>query len=324
VFFPLTTTMADAAALHDLWFDMILQICMAGAALLFYGIYIILFVLAIVTLSRRKTAGRRVLLVATWSMAALATGQIVVVLASCVVSIQISQQILVSSADPNAGPVTVSLTLYNALSTAQNVAWPINNLVTDALFLYRCYVIWGRKWTVVFVPGILILATLGIGLFLTFTTSALPSSIGYLMGAVTNVVLMVLTAGRIWWIRGETLHVGLDQIVRSRCNTAVAIILESGALYCVCVILLAVTAPRHDVPEGALFYVVVGISSQVINIAPTLTIVRVGLGHNIQDSIEEWAKDSRPTSCSKRDLAMGRGEKFSPSSVEVLDIRPEV
>ncbi|KAJ7214907.1 hypothetical protein GGX14DRAFT_609738 [Mycena pura] len=312
--------MADAAALHDLWFDMILQICMAGVRtilnspalstkeprLLCYstvrssghaprispliataGIYIILFVLAIATLSRRKTAGRRVLLVATWSMVALATGQIVVVLASCAVSIQISQQILVSSADPNAGPVT----------------------------LYRCYVIWGRKWTVISVPGILILATLGIGLFLTFTTSAFPSSIGYLMGAVTNIVLMVLTAGRIWWIRGETLHVGLDQIFRR---------LESGALYCVCVILLAVTAPRHDVPEGTLFYVVVGISSQVINIAPTLTIVRVGLGHNIQDSIEKWARDSRPTSYSKRDLTMGRGEQFPPSSVEVLDIRPEV
>jgi len=316
--------MTDSASgvVHELWVAMTFQLCMTGAALLFYGIYINLFVLAIVTLSRRRTAGRNVMLVASWLMAVLGTAQLILVLASCTVSLQMSQQIVESSIDPNSGPQSLTLwTMYDGLSRAQNIAWPVNNLLTDTLFLYRCYIIWGRNWKVVCVPAILILATFGIGCFLPFSPAAFPATVGFLMVAVTNVVLMMLTAGRIWWIRRDAFHVGLDKTVQGRYNTAVAIILESGALYCICVLLLAITAPMNSVSGEITFYVLVGLTSQMTNIAPTLTIVRVGLGHNIQDTIEKWAPN--PTNQNTERLSQGQDKESPASSSKVLYIRPE-
>jgi len=217
-------------------------------------------------------------------MAVLETGQMILVLACCVISIQTMQQILQSAH----GPAPILTTIYNILCAVQNIAWAVNNLITDALFFYRCYIIWGRSWAVACVPLFLILSTFGVGCFLLLpnTVTQVPESIGFIMVAVTNVVLMVLTAGRIWWVRRAASHVGLDKTIRSRYTHIVAVILESGALFCICVILLAVTVSRRNVPgpEGVLYYVVVGISSQVMNIAPMLTIVRVCRGHNIQDS----------------------------------------
>ncbi|KAJ7214905.1 hypothetical protein GGX14DRAFT_609734 [Mycena pura] len=273
--------MTDTAVLHKVWGDMILQICMAAGGLLFYGIYLNLFFLALILLSRRKSAeGKKVLLAATWAMAVLETGQMIIVLACCVISIQIMQQILQS---PH-GPAPILMTIYNILSAVQNIAWAVNKRSLRSF--YRCYIIWGRNWAVACVPGFLILSTFGIGCFLLLGTTQVPESIGFILVAVTNVVLMALTAGRIWWVRRAASHVGLDKTIRGRYTHVVAVILESGALFCICVILMAVTVSRRSVPgpEGVLYYVVVGISSQVMNIAPMLTIVRVGRGHNIQDS----------------------------------------
>ncbi|KAJ7208954.1 hypothetical protein GGX14DRAFT_633045 [Mycena pura] len=282
-------------------------------------IYIVLFILAVVTLSRRKTAARNVLLAASWLMAVLGTAQIILTLASCGVSIQISQNNPDTSTGPNDEHRILALgSLYDALS----IVWSINN------------------WKVVCAPGILILATFGIlGCFLPFAKNVeIPSTlkIGFSLIAATNVMLMVLTgkrisspnvlrsrnklAGRIWWIRREAFHVDLDQTVCSRYNTAVAIILESGALYCICIILLVVTALLHTVSGRITFYLLLGLTPYMTDIAPTLTIVRVGLGHNIQDTIEKLS--TKPPNQSE--LLFRQVEDSLHRSPEALNIRPEV
>lgn len=114
-------------------------------------------------------------------------------------------------------------------------------------------------------------------------------------------------------------HVGLDDAFRTHYNTAVTIMfawfdvlptkplnlshrLESGAIYCVCLIIVVIILSLEQIPVIFLG-ITVGLSRQVLvsrrsrhclietsspilqNIAPTLTIVRVGLGHNIQDTV---------------------------------------
>ncbi|KAJ7111269.1 hypothetical protein C8R44DRAFT_799233 [Mycena epipterygia] len=131
----------------------------------------------------------------------------------------------------------------------------------------------------------LILSTLVTGcLDAAFSLSGFDLRTPYILGTVTNVILVALTAGRILWIRRETFYVGLDDKFRNRYNIAVVIVLESGAVYCMYGILLVIVMSLKPIPmifEG----VAAGLARQIINIAPTLTIVRVGLGHNIQDTI---------------------------------------
>ncbi|KAJ7083866.1 hypothetical protein C8R44DRAFT_822126 [Mycena epipterygia] len=182
------------------------------------------------------------------------------------------------------------------LLVTEYVIFAMNYVVTDSLFLYRCYVIWGSQKKVVILPGVLILSTLVIGCVDGVSVSLAPVGdldvrIPYVMGLAINLVLLGLTAGRIWWMRRATVHAGLDDAFRTRYNTAVTIILESGAIYCICLIVVVITLSfEHDVPVIFLG-ITVGLSKQVLNIAPTLTIVRVGLGHNIHDTVTKTTEN---------------------------------
>ncbi|KAJ6594773.1 hypothetical protein B0H19DRAFT_1096683 [Mycena capillaripes] len=101
------------------------------------------------------------------------------------------------------------------------------------------------------------------------------------MVLLTNVVLTVLTAGRIWWMRRDACIVLESAHVR-KYDTAIAmIILESGAIYCLAIIiyLTAVSvpvlnnSPASDIVRAAL--------PQIMNIVPTLIIVRTGLRRSV-------------------------------------------
>ncbi|KAJ7663387.1 hypothetical protein DFH06DRAFT_1324847 [Mycena polygramma] len=170
----------------------------------------------------------------------------------------------------------------NALTIAQNVLFPVNKSQ-----LYRCYTLWGARWKVVMVPGFLMLSTFAVGCMAAapnLSSDADFQRSPYILATATNLVLMLLTAGRIWWIRRVTLHVGSDSKIRQeRYSSVIAMILESGALYCVATVLLTITAPLE---QSAL---VEAAATHLVNIVPTLIIVRVGLGYHTQDNTEVGA-----------------------------------
>ncbi|KAJ6505512.1 hypothetical protein C8R45DRAFT_972926 [Mycena sanguinolenta] len=107
---------------------------------------------------------------------------------------------------------------------------------------------------------------------------------GYGMGLVANIVLMILTAGRLWWMSRASAHAHLPTTIKNRYSTTISIILESGAIYCLCAGMLAVSVMSNS--TGTFYLVMEGIAFQAVNIAPTLTVVRVGLGHNVLDSVD--------------------------------------
>ncbi|KAJ6564361.1 hypothetical protein B0H19DRAFT_77632 [Mycena capillaripes] len=192
--------------------------------------------------------------------------------------------------------------LFFALDVAQNVLFALNVLVADLLFLWRCYVIWGNQRSVVFLPGLSVAATAAVSVGYCVTlrgsagpvsrldhTSAVDPRIPFILGVFTNLVLMALTAGRIWWIRQQARMVcGRENIFERRYGMALTLILESGALYCLCAILVAIfKSPNASLVASAIFDAV---GNQGVNILPTLIVVRIGLGHNIQDTIQEFAR----------------------------------
>ncbi|KAF7342284.1 hypothetical protein MVEN_01816500 [Mycena venus] len=230
----------------NLYWDQLAQ----GSAMLviemfFYGFYLNLFLVAIYTLFHHKTAGKRVLLTFTWVMAILDTTQMVLRLVTNFMEAHLFLRVVQHDIDSDAASKFASSVTgaLNSLNLAQNGIFSFNNFVTDSLFLYRCYMIWGSQWKVIMFPGLLVLSTFVAGcVSITSPNDQTLEKTPYIMAAITNFILLFLTAGRIWWIRRNARHIGTTAL-KDRYSKVIAMIVESGAMYCVFAILLVVTYP---------------------------------------------------------------------------------
>ncbi|KAJ6449894.1 hypothetical protein C8R45DRAFT_1114447 [Mycena sanguinolenta] len=184
------------------------------------------------------------------------------------------------------------LQLYNTFFIVDAIIMVANNLVTDVLFSYRCYFVWGlRKWVLIG-PGLGMIATWS-GLSPRLAANRSQKIVfltPYLTAVVTSVLLMCLTAGRIWYIRREARSEAGGRILYPRRDTAITMILESGSIYCLAIIVWVVAQSiiyqfPNSGPESVyiFFGVASGVWSQIVvsavltNIAPTLILVRIGL-----------------------------------------------
>ncbi|KAJ7348013.1 hypothetical protein DFH08DRAFT_808781 [Mycena albidolilacea] len=217
------------------------------------GIYINLFLLSIYTLTRRREApGNRVLIAASCVMAIVGTTQVGVNIAETVALARFVQQIVhVQVLNPPKSMTTVMVVESGLLS--------INKYFYTAFQLYRCFVIWGFQKKILVLPALLMLSTFG---------QALRKSCGdYIGGNTQNSVCTncicpgAASVGRILWIRRAALHVGLDSSVRSQYNKAIGIILESGALYCIATIFLAIAVVFQD----DIYHIGISVSQEMLN-----------------------------------------------------------
>ncbi|KAJ7752672.1 hypothetical protein B0H16DRAFT_1546146 [Mycena metata] len=208
------------------------------------------------------------------------------------------------------------------LELADNAVFAVN--------LYRCYLVWGYRVKPVLLPGILILATTAMAIVSLVEGSSssdfvllggrlqiMTTTTAYGLGLAANVLLMALTAGRIWWMRRTLANIpGLHSSIDTRFSAVISIILESGSIYCFSAFLLAITLTT--VGSSNNFYsVLVGIAYQAVNIAPTLTVVRVGLGHNIEDAVKRgFTQPPEPIVSTKLDGC-------SPGS-QMVDLHPNL
>ncbi|KAF7342285.1 hypothetical protein MVEN_01816600 [Mycena venus] len=275
-----TQCVLNSTALNVNWDDMV-----TGSAATGVGFYLNLSIVAIYTLIHRKTAGKQVLLAFTWAMTVLGTTQMALRLAASVLGVHLFRRFIQHGMGLDASS-TFSLSAnrpYNSLILCESATFVINNLVTDSLFLFRCYMIWGSRWKVIVFPGLLVVSTFVAGCVAiaspTVSASQTLQQAPYIMAAITNLVLLFLTAGRIWWIRRGARQIGTTGL-EDRYSKVIAMIVESGAIYCIFTILLIVTYPM-----GFPFAVLQVIAMHLVNIVPTLIIVRVGLGQHTQPTL---------------------------------------
>ncbi|KAK7028508.1 hypothetical protein R3P38DRAFT_2936846 [Favolaschia claudopus] len=255
----------------------------------FYALYLGLFGRATYTLRNRATEGRTFILRICTLVSANHLLQSLVTL-----------------------PVSLPerMKIYQALSVAQDVTLLANEFVYNS-FGYRCYVIWGYRKKVLILPGALMLSTLITGTMASSWANrphiTFAGLLPYILALLTNVVLVILTAGRIWWKRREAIHVGAEGLLRKRYDAVIAMIVESGAVYCVCVVLLSITGGigggqfRREAgylasTHGGLtattqrrskmmwYTVEQSAAAHLANIIPTLIIVRSGVGNNVADT----------------------------------------
>ncbi|KAF8188215.1 hypothetical protein K438DRAFT_1834050 [Mycena galopus ATCC 62051] len=255
-------------ALFNVYWDLVLSEILDTSV----PIFLILFFIAIRNLGRRETAGKSVLLTFSWALAALGTAQAVLSISRTIETLRLLNKVVKQGADLNPSP---------------DVVFVVNNLTADLLFLYRCYVIWGPQKKVLVVPGTFILLTVVLGCIASTQPLGPISTAGYTIGAATNLTLVAFTAGRIWLKRRDAIHIDTNSTLRNRYSTVIAMIVESGALYCFFAILCAITSQFKESAIGHItFDVIASALAQLMNILPTLIIVRAGMGHNIQDRIE--------------------------------------
>ncbi|KAJ7108232.1 hypothetical protein C8R44DRAFT_986792 [Mycena epipterygia] len=283
--------------------------------ILLYGILLVLFFIASYLLYHRTGGARRSFATATAAMAVLATLQLAIHIRDTVAAFQILQLAVQGEVWPHSANAIRANNLYTNLYTVEDFILVTNNLVTDSLFLYRCFMVWGRSVRVVAVPMIMIFTTTLLGYisayqndYLNPTRHRVDFRIAFIMSMVTNVVLMGLTAGRIWWIQRDTSRV-LGAASAQKYNTVIAIILESGAIYCLTLVLyligisllkLELKAPSFYcmcmIPPHPVVNVFRGAIPQIMNIAPMLIIMRVGLGHGVGDSVQSGSDAGLPVS----------------------------
>ncbi|KAJ7630189.1 hypothetical protein FB45DRAFT_1058245, partial [Roridomyces roridus] len=248
-----------------------------SASFILYGFYVHYFFSTIRPLSRRITKAQIPLLIAIWVMLLLGTTHTILGFTRDILYFRYIQKLVRAYIPWSEDPL---FRKYNILAMTQNILFAANNLLTDTFLLYRCYLIWNCRVRVILIPGMLMIAAFVPGLLqslvLNYHFSLLESLSTFLMATVTNMLLTGLIAGRVWWMKHEVSHYTetYDSVFRTRYGTAMKIILESGALYCVTSILLTVTTP---LTTGAGWYfhsILFALGWQIVNIIPTVALVR--------------------------------------------------
>ncbi|KAJ7227970.1 hypothetical protein B0H12DRAFT_234324 [Mycena haematopus] len=278
----------DSAEFEDRWRTMLFTVSVNSTVLLLYALYVILFLYSVRTL-RRNLPSRKFLVATTWIMFLLATAGTGIVVSTTGISMRIVYLLVQGYTDGSARLLSV----YQSLALGQDIILAVNNLVTDLLFLHRCYVIWGSRKRILVLPVIMILATVvggcvtGLGYYRVVTLEIpINPRLPFIMGGITNISMMCLTAGRIWYIRQELRAVDGLKPLRQQYDVVVAMILESGILYCFCVIIYVISI---SINKSSLFGTIFngvawGLVQVGVNIVPTLILVRVGMGRSTENT----------------------------------------
>ncbi|KAF8496499.1 hypothetical protein F5888DRAFT_391838 [Russula emetica] len=227
----------------------------AGA--IFFGAYVVLASTALYLLCRReKTVTTIVMMVLTVVMFGISATMIS--LETCLFADGLLH--------PQKYPKTV-IDFYGPETTAQIILQGINSILSDSIVIWRAYVVWGRRLSVVIVPIVLLV---GVG-FSSFagafaqsrayhepnfaaafekTMIALPSLTLATNVAATSLVLSRIFALHIMMRRAERLD-GLGSLIGqggTRYRRLLKILIESGGMYCLtwlillCLILTGSTA----------------------------------------------------------------------------------
>ncbi|KAK0482382.1 hypothetical protein IW261DRAFT_1562073 [Armillaria novae-zelandiae] len=170
--------------------------------------------------------------------------------------------------------------LWSSWSLVENSAWVLTVLVADAFLIYRTFIVWMNKCTVVVVPLLLFVADAGAGIYvlviLAKSTTMLHRQLNAnrafgVMTLVVNVVCTALISYRIWIVRRNVsgTRLGPDPL-----TGVIALIVESAVVYTVLLICLIITLGLGSF----VYYVLFDIQSAVIGIVFSMIIIRVSQG----------------------------------------------
>ncbi|KAA1472247.1 hypothetical protein DENSPDRAFT_838462 [Dentipellis sp. KUC8613] len=191
--------------------------------------------------------------------------------------------------------------------------------IADALLITRCFILWQHKRWIVYPLVFLLLATLAcifatvyydaaiyhIRVTTPLSEDSLPegwaknenlyfvmSSTRYAFTLVTNVLATLCISFRVWSVKRE-LQCTLGKAGGSKhYDAAIAIIIESGAVLSISFMIALIciyTTPLYSIIAS-------NVAFQLVGIAPTMIIIRVGLASGIESEAPVQLSDQAPRS----------------------------
>ncbi|THU89568.1 hypothetical protein K435DRAFT_969017 [Dendrothele bispora CBS 962.96] len=229
-----------------------------GVQLFLYGMYIPLFGVCIHVIRKRKRGNYKLHITLTTALFILCTTTVILNLIN----------------------VAEAVKMEMPTNLAMIGVYMLANVCADLIMLQRCYVIWGANIYIIVIPFI------GLCINFAFGVSVLAYKSTYLvvffiMTLVENIILTSLTAGKIFWINHEA-GIILGSAVQTRYRMIAAMIMESSILYSTAIIAGVVSIYARNVLASE---IAVNSQTQLVGIAPTLLVVRVGLGIDVKDVI---------------------------------------
>ncbi|KAJ6587896.1 hypothetical protein B0H19DRAFT_1247622 [Mycena capillaripes] len=113
----------NASTFRELWDDTVVDMCGTWVSIFLYAFYLNLFFVAIYTLARRNTAGKKVLLGFTWATVVLATTQMALRLSTSVTNVRTLLQFIEQK------PIERSIGASETLRLAQGALYCIGALL---------------------------------------------------------------------------------------------------------------------------------------------------------------------------------------------------
>lgn len=232
--------------------------------ILLYGVHLVLLCLCAFFLIRKSSLLRTIILLSLITIFALATADVALTFnlvlhdIPAVIKLELSPNTLVKH-----------VLLKHSLFVT-------NNIIADALLLYRCYLVWDRNRFVSCGCVALILAETILGYYSaeTFTLEQVLVPFYYWIVFAINIIITATTAGRMWWIARVTRATLGLQHTRSY-KIAIVILIESGAIYALSIMLLVMLWFK---PYNLIFNVIV---YRMVGITPTMMIVQIEVGGRV-------------------------------------------
>ncbi|KAF7300437.1 hypothetical protein HMN09_00927400 [Mycena chlorophos] len=248
---------------------------------LLYALCMAFLAFAIFTLHHRARAARvantRFWLICSYAMVLMSTTQVALNFVDLALSLQLLERTL-----GDAQPVQQCVDApwpKSAVEAAQWLLFAVNVIFADAIFIYRCYLMWASSLKVIIAPCILLLGTLVTGV-IDALDLPMDQRIPLLLGVATNLLLVGLCGWRIHQIRRDARAVGSrDPGLQTRYGSVLAVIAESGALYIATALIVIITR-SIDNGDSVVYFFALGAATHTVNIVPTLAIVRTGLGYS--------------------------------------------
>ncbi|KAJ7643921.1 hypothetical protein FB45DRAFT_896440 [Roridomyces roridus] len=275
--------MAGTSDFDSAWEQVVPYLIKTTVALFLNAVYDVLVVLALYFVRRRDPAGKRILICAIIVMFIFA----LVEMALQIVTVAYAMQALYSAVHSQyEGALDTLKTMSNILGFVEEFLLIMNNAIADAFFMYRCYVVWGYNRKVVVLPAVISVITIGVGYATLVRDHFSPpqyfidTRIVFGLVMFNNLFLTCLTAGPIWRSRRNLQVVGQTKFIY-RYNIAMAMLLESATIYFICITIGIIIVSLGGFAVSLVPQTVYGIFSQLMNIVPTLVIVQVSLGRQI-------------------------------------------
>ncbi|THV05912.1 hypothetical protein K435DRAFT_849648 [Dendrothele bispora CBS 962.96] len=245
---------------------------------------------------------------------------------------------------PLSDKVDISNARKMLLGTPMEALFLLNMVMGDAVVIWRVYVIWSKRKLVVLLPVICLLASLGFAItdvvclnasVGTYQTSIPPGGrvcvwsepIAWALSLLTNVISTSLIAIQAWRLRRELKNVFDDYIPNRQTSRAIALLIESGLIYCVfwmCELILFFDIPRTSQAFYAWrFFASIG--DQISGIYPTAIIVIVSLQHTFDDTIATSGNPAKSQSGMLFNFRSGLSQNLSNSrNVEIRSNPAEI